>query len=285
VADGPKSPQQQPIEHIEALEDEGQEDLLNRLNTTVPHSARIWNYLLGGKDNFQVDRQAGDMVSQVFPGMVTMTRQSRQMLVRVVRYLADEAGIRQYLDVGTGLPTANNTHEVAQQSAKESRIVYVDNDPMVLIHARALLTSTPDGACDYLDADVRDPETILREAARTLDFSQPTALMLMGILGLVEDYDQARSVVRELLDALPSGSYLALYDGADTDPAYVEAIARNNARGVAAPYTPRSPEQISGYFDGLEIVAPGVVTVSQWRPDAQTGPVEVACFGGVGRKP
>jgi S-adenosyl methyltransferase len=285
VADGPESPQHQPIEHIEALEDEGQEDLLNRLNTSVPHSARIWNYLLGGKDNFQVDRQAGDMVSQVFPGMVTMTRQSRQMLVRVVRYLAAEAGIRQYLDVGTGLPTANNTHEVAQQSAKESRIVYVDNDPMVLIHARALLTSTPEGACDYLDADVRDPETILHEAARTLDFSRPTALMLMGILGLVEDYDQARSVVRELLAALPSGSYLALYDGADTDPAYVDAIARNNARGVAAPYTPRSPEQISGYFDGLDIMPPGVVTVSRWRPDAETGATEVACFGGVGRKP
>jgi S-adenosyl methyltransferase len=136
-----------------------------------------------------------------------------------------------------------------------------------------------------INADVRDPETILREAARTLDFSRPTALMLMGILGLVEDYDEARSVVRELLDALPSGSYLALYDGADTDPAYVDAIARNNARGVAAPYTPRSPDLISGYFDGLEIVPPGVVTVSQWRPDAQTGPTEVACFGGVGRKP
>jgi plasmid stabilization system protein ParE len=285
VADGPEGLQQQPIEHIEALEDEGQEDLLNRLNTSVPHSARIWNYLLGGKDNFQVDRQAGDMVSQVFPGMVTMTRQSRQMLVRVVRYLADDAGLRQYLDIGTGLPTANNTHEVAQQAAPESRIVYVDNDPMVLIHARALLTSTPDGACDYLDADVRDPQTILREASRALDFSQPTALMLMGILGLVEDYDQARSVVRQLMDALPSGSYLALYDGADTDPAYVEAIARNNARGVAAPYTPRSREQISGYFDGLEMVPPGVVTVSQWRLHGQADPVEVACIGGVGRKP
>jgi hypothetical protein len=283
VADGPVSPQQ-PLEHFEELADEGQQELLNRLNTSVPHSARIWNYLLGGKDNFQADRQAGDMVSQVFPGMVTMTRESRQMLVRVVRYLAGEAGIRQFLDIGTGLPTASNTHEVAQQAAADSRIVYVDNDPMVLIHARALLTSTPDGVCDYLDADVRDPETILREAARTLDFGRPTALMLMGILGLVEDYDQARSVVRELLGALPSGSYLALYDGADTDPAYVDAIARNNARGVAAPYTPRSPEQIRGYFDGLEIAAPGVVTVSQWRPDGQSEPVPVACFGGVGRK-
>jgi plasmid stabilization system protein ParE len=283
VAEGAASPQS-PLDHFEALEDEGQGELLGRLNTNVPHSARIWNYLLGGKDNFQADRQAGDLVSQVFPGMVTMTRQSRHMLVRVVHYLAGEAGIRQFLDIGTGLPTANNTHEVAQQAAPESRIVYVDNDPMVLIHARALLTSTAEGACDYLDADVRDPGTILREAARTLDFGQPVALMLMGILGLVEDYDQARSVVRELVGALPSGSYLALYDGADTDPAYVEAIARNNARGVATPYTPRSPEQIRGYFDGLEIVPPGVVTVSRWRPDGQAEPEQVACFGGVGRK-
>jgi hypothetical protein len=280
VADVTASPQQP--EHDQAPT-EGQEELLTRLDTGVPHSARIWNYLLGGKDNFQADREAGNLVSEVFPGMVTMTRQSRQMLVRVVQYLAGEAGIRQFLDVGTGLPTANNTHEVAQQAAGESRIVYVDNDPMVLVHARVLLTSTPEGACDYLDADVRDPDSILRRAAKTLDFTQPTALMLMGILGLVADYDQARSIVSRLMAALPAGSYLAVYDGADTDPDYVEAIRRFNQSG-AVPYTPRSPEQIGGYFDGLEILPPGVVAVSRWRP-AWDDSAEVACVGGVGRKP
>lgn len=261
------------------------DDLAARLNTSVPHSARIWNYLLGGKDNYEADRAAGNMVSEVFPGMVTMTRQSRQMLIRVVNYLAGEAGIRQFIDIGTGLPTAGNTHEVAQQAAPESRIVYVDNDPMVLVHAQALLTSAPEGACAYIDADVRDPEAILREAARTLDLARPTALMLMGILGLVEDYDQARSIVARLTEALPPGSYLALYDGADTDPAYVEAIRRFNDGSAAVPYTPRSPGQISGYFAGLEILPPGVVTVTRWRPPGGSAVPEVACVGGVGLKP
>jgi hypothetical protein len=282
VADVPASPQQ-PTERGQAVGKGGaQDDLLSRLNTSVPHSARIWNYLLGGKDNYQADRAAGDMVSQVFPGMVTMTRQSRQMLIRVVQYLAGEAGIRQFLDIGTGLPTANNTHEVAQQAARGARIVYVDNDPMVLAHARVLLTSTPEGACDYIDADVRDPEAILRHAAKTLDFTRPTALMLMGVLGLVADYDQARSIVSRLMAALPPGSYLAVYDGADTDPAYVEAIRRFNEGSAAVPYTPRSPEQISRYFEGLEILPPGVVTVSRWRPTGDSAP-DVACVGGVGR--
>jgi hypothetical protein len=264
--------------------DEARDDLSRTLNTSVPHSARIWNYLLGGKDNYQADREAGNMVAQVFPGMVTLTRQSRLMLVRVVEYLAGEAGIRQFLDIGTGLPTASNTHQVAQQVARESRIVYVDNDPMVLVHARALLTSTPEGACAYIDADVRDPEAIVPQAARTLDFTRPTALMLMGILGLVSDYDQARSIVSQLMAVLPSGSYLAVYDGADTDPAYVQAIAGYNANSAAVPYTPRSPEQIGHYLDGLEIVPPGVVTVSQWRHPEGDNPPDVACVGGVGRK-
>ena len=284
MADDPASPPQAPERDQELADDEAQDDLRQGLNTSVPHSARIWNYLLGGKDNFQVDRQAGDMVSQVFPGMVTMTRQSRLMLVRVVEYLAGEAGIRQFLDIGTGLPAASNTHQVAQQAAKESRIVYVDNDPLVLLHAKVLLASTPEGACDYIEADVRDPEAILREAARTLDFTRPIALMLMGILGLVADYDQARSVVSRLMAALPPGSYLAVNDGADTDPAYLEAIRRFNEGSGAVPYTPRSPEQIGRYFDGLEILPPGVVAVSRWRPSWQSDLPEVACVGGVGRK-
>ena len=256
------------------------------IDTTVPHSARVWNYMLGGKDNYPVDRQAGDMVRQVFPGMVDIARQSRYMLTRVVRYLAGEAGIRQFLDIGTGLPTVDNTHEIAQQMAPESHIVYVDNDPLVLVHAQALLTSTPEGATDYIQADVRDPEFILREAARTLDFDRPTALMLMGIMGLVADYDETRSIVRRLLAALPSGSYLALYDGTDTDPAYVRALSGYNGGG-AVPYTPRSPERIERFFDGLELLEPGVVSVPLWRPEPNPWgtPSEVACWGGVARKP
>lgn len=176
-----------------------------------------------------------------------------------------------------------SSRDDAQHRSSGSRIVYVDNDPMVLLYARTLLTSTPEGACDYIDADVRDPEAILLEAARTLDFTRPTALMLMGILGLVAGYDQARSIVSRLMAALPPGSYLAVYDGADTDPAYVEAIRRFNDSG-AVPYTPRSPEQISRYLDGLEILPPGVVTVSRWRP-SWADSLEVACVGGVRRKP
>ncbi|HEY7488663.1 MAG TPA: SAM-dependent methyltransferase [Streptosporangiaceae bacterium] len=262
-------------------------DVMAPVDTSVPHSARIWNYLLGGKDNYPVDRLAGDKVMEVFPGMADVARQSRYMLVRVIHYLAGDSGIRQFLDIGTGLPTADNTHEVAQRLAPESRIVYVDNDPLVLVHAQVLLASSPEGACDYIEANVRDPERILAEAARTLDFNRPVALMLMGILGLVGDYDEARSIVRRLLAALPSGSYLALYDGADIDPAYVEALRGFNERSGAVPYTARSTEQIAGYFAGLELIEPGIVSVSRWRlePGAGAAPPIVAGVGGVGRKP
>ncbi|MCT9934664.1 SAM-dependent methyltransferase [Planotetraspora sp. A-T 1434] len=257
------------------------------IDSTVPHSARVWNYMLGGKDNYLVDRQAGERIRDIFPGMVDIARQSRYMLARAVRYLAGEAKVRQFLDIGTGLPTVDNTHEVAQRVAPQSRIVYVDNDPLVLVHAQALLTSTPEGATDYIEADVRNPDIILRAAAKTLDLGRPTALMLMGILGLVADHDEARSIVNRLMAALPSGSYLALYDGADTDPAYVEAIGRYNAGSGATPYTPRSPEQIARYFDGLELLDPGVVSVSRWRPEPSPwgDPPLVACAGGVARKP
>jgi hypothetical protein len=257
------------------------------IDTTVPHSARVWNCLLGGKDHYSVDREAADKIGEFFPGMVDIARHSRHMLVRVVRYLAGEAGIRQFLDIGTGLPTVDNTHEVAQRVAPESRIVYVDNDPLVLVHAQALLTSSAEGATDYLQADVHDPEVILEKASRTLDFSRPVGLMLMGILGLVDDYDEARSIVNRLVDALPSGSYLALYDGADTDPAYVAAIGGYNQGSGAIPYTPRSPEQIGGFFEGLELLEPGIVSVSRWRPEPSPWDddlPEVACAGGLARK-
>jgi|SRR5437868_1741906 len=257
-----------------------------RIDTTVPHSARVWNFLLGGKDNYPVDRQAGEKVFQTFPGMVDMARHSRHMLIRVVRYLAGEAGIRQFLDIGTGLPTMDNIHEVAQRVAPDARVVYVDNDPLVLVHARALLTSSPEGATEYIEADVRDPDIILAQAAKTLDLTRPVALMLMGILGLVDDYDHARSLVERLMAPLAPGSYLAVYDGADTDPAYVAAIGAYNSGSGAVSYTPRSPEQIARYLDGLEVVEPGVVPVTQWRPEPSPwGEVpEVACVGGVARK-
>ncbi|GAA0425024.1 hypothetical protein Acor_36700 [Acrocarpospora corrugata] len=256
-----------------------------KIDSTVPHSARVWNYMLGGKDNYPVDRAAGDRVREVFPGMVDIARQSRYMLTRVVRYLTEDAGIRQFLDIGTGLPTVDNTHEVAQRAAPESRIVYVDNDPLVLVHAEALLTSAPEGATDYIQADVRDPEYILEQAAKTLDFGKPAALMLMGIMGLVADYEETRSIVARLLAELPPGSYLALYDGTDTDPAYVQALRGYNGNG-AVPYTPRNPELIVRLFDGLELLEPGVVSVARWRPDPNPWgtPPEVACWGGLARK-
>ena len=163
------------------------------LDTTSPHSARVWNYFLGGKDNFEADRKMGDQIKAYFPDIVVVAQESRRFLARAVSYLAGEVGIRQFLDIGTGLPTADNTHQVVQRIAPESRIVYVDNDPLVLVHARALLTSSPEGVTDYLDADVREPETILTGAKRTLDFNQPVAVMLLGILGNIVDYDEARS--------------------------------------------------------------------------------------------
>jgi O-methyltransferase involved in polyketide biosynthesis len=207
----------------------------------------------------------------------------------VPSYLAGEVGIRQFLDIGTGLPTADNTHEVAQRVAPQSRIVYVDNDPLVLVHARALLTSSPEGATDYIDADVHDPDTILAEASRTLDFSQPVALMMLGILGHVTDYDEARSIVNRLVAALPSGSHLVLNDGTNV----IRREARDEATQVTiqagTPYIPRTPEQIAGFFDGLELVELGVVSTTRWqRPGAGVAadvPDEVDVFCGVARKP
>ncbi len=256
------------------------------IDTAVPHSARIWNYWLGGKDNYEVDRIAGDRFRAVFPGIVDGARGARYFLARAVRHLAGEAGIRQFLDIGTGLPNADNTHEIAQRVAPDSRIVYVDNDPLVLAHARALLTSAPEGVADYVDADLFEPETIVRAAAGTLDFDRPVALMLMGILGHVEDFERAKSIVRSLLDALPPGSYLVQYDSTDTSEEYVAAIRGYN-EGGSVPYILRSPEQIREFFDGLDLLEPGVVSCSRWRPDALAFglPAEVHQYGGVALKP
>ena len=258
------------------------------IDTTVPHSARIWNYWLGGKDNFAVDRAAGDAWAATFPGVRDIARASRNFLTRSIHYLAADAGIRQFLDIGTGLPTADNTHQVAQRVAPEARIVYVDNDPLVLAHARALLTSTPEGATAYIHADLRDPEKILAEAADTLDFSKPIALILSGVLGHVVDIGEARSIVRGLMDALPSGSYLSLNDGTSVvGGEQLEQATQDYNESGALPYIQRTPEEIASFFDGLELVPPGMVSCPRWRPDPAPADslAEVDAFGGVGRKP
>jgi S-adenosyl methyltransferase len=255
------------------------------LDTTIPHSARVWNYWLGGKDNFAADRATGDQVLRIYPEIVEVARVSRAFLARAVRYLAGEVGIDQFLDIGTGLPTADNTHEVAQRVNPSARIVYVDNDPMVLAHARSLLTSSEEGATDYLDADLRDPDRILRGAASTLDLHRPVALMLLGIVGYIADYDEARGIIKRLLDAVPSGSYLVVNDG--TTATAADVSANRTAQQAGLQYHLRSREQFAGFFDGLELVEPGAVSTPRWRPDSGTmeEQPELAVFCGVARKP
>jgi O-methyltransferase involved in polyketide biosynthesis len=256
------------------------------IDTSVPHSARIWNYWVGGKDNYPIDREVGARIAEMVPDVYEVARQSRAFLGRAVRFLAGEAGIRQFLDVGTGLPTHENTHEVAQRIAPESRIVYVDNDPLVLVHAQALLTSSPEGVTDYIQADVREPDAILNAAAEILDFDRPIALMLLGVMGNVVDDDEAYTIVKRLLNALPPGSYMAFNDSCDAvhGEERAQALQHWNEQG-GSPYTIRSPEQITRFFDGLEILEPGVVSTSRWRPDTDPLPTEVGAYCGIGRKP
>lgn len=261
--------------------------LASMIQFDVPHAARIWNYWMGGKDNYEADRAAGDAVAEVYPDIVTMATQSRQFLIRAVRFLAGEAGIHQFLDIGTGLPTMENTHEVAQRVAPQSRIVYVDNDPLVLVHARALLVNTtPEGVTTYVDADVHDPDLIISDARNVLNFSQPVAVMFMGVLGYVVDFDQMRSIAAQMMAAVPSGSYLVLWDGTRTGDAIVEG-GEKLAESGAIPYNLRSLEQIRQCFEGLEMVDPGLVPITQWRPDTtQVGKVEpIDAYGAVARKP
>jgi O-methyltransferase involved in polyketide biosynthesis len=259
------------------------------LDPSVSHSARIWNYWLGGKDNYAVDRAAGDGVAEMLPIIVVQARADRAFLGRAIRYLAGEAGIRQFLDIGTGLPTADNTHEVAQRVAPESRIVYVDNDPLVLVHARALLTSTQEGKTDYTEADLRDPDTILAQAARTLDLAKPTALLLLGVLHHIPHTAEAYSIVRQLTGALAPGSFLAINHStsAISGAAMEDAVRHWNQVGTPT-MTLRTPEQVSAFFAGLELLPPGVVSCSRWRPEVGPGgelPPEVDEFCGVARVP
>ncbi|GAA2736768.1 SAM-dependent methyltransferase [Streptomyces nogalater] len=258
-----------------------------RINTDQPHTARIWNYWLGGKDHYEVDREAGDRIRQLHPGIGEYARADRLFLGRAVRHLAGEVGIRQFLDIGTGLPTADNTHEVAQRIAPESRIVYVDNDPLVLAHARALLTSTPEGRTDYLDQDLRNVDAIVEHAAKTLDFSEPVALILLGVVIFIGDDEDPYGLVRQLTDRLPTGSHLVLSHTITSPsmPDVDEAVRFWNEHGTPK-LTQRTPADVARFFDGLQLLEPGVVSCSRWRPEPAAGPepAEVAMFGGVARK-
>ncbi|MBO0876408.1 MAG: SAM-dependent methyltransferase [Pseudonocardia sp.] len=263
-------------------------EFAEKVKFDVPHSARIWNYWQGGKDNYEVDRRVGDAVAEAFPDIVRQAQQARMLLIRVVRYLAGEAGIRQFLDIGTGLPSMQNTHEVAQAVAPEAKVVYVDNDPLVLTHARALLTNTTfEGVTAYIDANLDDPELIIADAHNVLNFREPIAVIFFGILGHIAEFDRARSIVARIMDAVPSGSYLAIEDSTDTGEGVREA-ARLYAEGGTIPYHLRSPDQLAQCFTGLELVDPGLVQVTQWRPNRAdiAGTVEpIDMYGGVARKP
>jgi hypothetical protein len=256
------------------------------LDTGVANPARIYDYWLGGKDNFAADREAAEQVIAVFPGIIPGVMANRAFLGRAVRYLAGEAGVRQFLDIGTGIPAKDNVHEVAQAVAPESRIVYVDNDPIVLAHARALLTSTPEGATTYIEADLRDVDKILRDATATLNFDQPIAITLLMILMLVENpYD----IVARLMDAVPSGSYLVIsHPAKDVDTGQIsEAYERLNERMGDTQGTLRTHAEVAAFFDGLEMVPPGLVQLHRWRPDSPDADLsyEVPAYCGIGRKP
>jgi O-methyltransferase involved in polyketide biosynthesis len=259
-----------------------------QIDTTVPHSARIWNYWLGGKDNYEVDRVAGGQFLEAFPDIAIIARATREFMGRAIRYLATEEGIRQFLDVGTGLPTFNSTHEIAQQVAPESRIVYVDNDPVVLLHATTLLRSSPEGVTDYLDADMREPGKIVAAAGRTLDLTRPVAVLFMGVLGHITDDAEAATIVSTIMDAVPSGSYLVLNDGTTVVHAeQAQAAQEQYNESGAEPYALRGPGQIARFFDGLDLVPPGLVSTPRWRPEESAFglPAEVDALGGVARKP
>ncbi|MFG3256919.1 SAM-dependent methyltransferase [Streptomyces sp. NPDC048172] len=257
------------------------------IDSSVPHSARIWNHWLGGRDNYAVDRVVGDEIAAANPGIVDIARVQRAFLCRAVRCLAEEHGVRQFLDVGTGLPTVDNTHEVAQRVVPSARIVYVDHDPLVLTHARALLTSTPEGVTQYLDADLREPETILEGAAGTLDLAEPVALILLGITAHITD-DSAYDLVARLLDPLAPGSFLVLCDDTEVvDPAAMSEMIRQWNDAGDNPRVNRSPAELARFFDGLEMLPPGLVSVSRWRPEPSPfgEPPLIDDFGAVARKP
>ena len=257
-------------------------------DTTVAHPARVYNYWLGGKDNFEADREVGEQTKAAYPDIVSGVRAQRAFLASAVRYLVTQRGVRQFLDIGTGLPVAENTHEVAQSLAPESRVVYVDNDPMVLAHARALLTSEPEGACAYLDADIRDTANVLRAASGLLEFGQPIAVMLIGILHLIPDADDPAGIVGRLVGALPPGSWLAVaHPASDVARDKVATMTDRYNQRVTTAATLRTHAEISAFFAGTEVLPPGVVQYHQWHPGepARDAEGEVAAYCGLGRKP
>jgi DNA-binding HxlR family transcriptional regulator len=261
------------------------------VDTTVAHPARRYNYWLGGKDNFAADRESGDELEALFPSVRLMALENRATLKRVVRFLTAEAGVRQFLDIGTGLPTADNTHEIAQAVAPESRILYVDNDPLVLVTARALLTSSDEGLTNYLEADLRDPDTILNSPllAATLDLSQPVALMLVAVLHFIHGRGAVQPIVKRLMNALPPGSYLvATHATQDFTEPEMAAGYRELLDGGRIDAWPRGREEFTALFNDLELVEPGIVPTSEWRPPPRTpipNPSDIGLWAGVGRKP
>jgi len=256
-------------------------------DTSVPHVARVYDYWLGGKDNFAADREMGERTLAAYPNLVFSVRANRAFLARTVRFLAAEAGIRQFLDIGTGIPTANNTHEVAQRVAPECRIVYVDNDPVVLSHAKALLKSSPEGACAYIDADLRDPGTILAGAAKTLDFSQPIAVMLIAVMHFVGDDAQASAIMNQLTGACVPASYVALSHAAsDIDAEQMAEMIRRLNETTAEKTTLRDRAGVTRLFAGLDLVEPGVIRAAEWRPDSDFEAASpAALWAGVACKP
>ncbi|WP_149552099.1 SAM-dependent methyltransferase [Streptomyces marokkonensis] len=258
-----------------------------RLDTGVAHNARVWNHWIGGKDNYEVDQRVGDHVASIIPVIRDIARADRDFLGRAVTYLTRERGVRQFLDIGTGLPTADNTHEIAQRIAPDARIVYVDNDPIVLAHARTLLTGSREGATDYIDADVHDPDAIVARAAETLDTTRPVAVMMLGILNFVLDTGQARDIVRRIMTAVPSGSFLVLTHPT-SDPEVggemqVPAMEFWN-ENATPPITARGAADITAFFEGLELVEPGLVSCTRWRAPSDSD-VLVPQYGAVAVKP
>ena len=261
--------------------------VVRAIDPSVAHIARIQDYWLGGKDHFEADRIAGDEAIAQLPDMVSSVRNTRAFLGRTVRFLAGERGIRQFLDIGTGIPTAANTHEVAQRVAPSSRIVYVDNDPMVLAHARALMTSSSEGRCSYIDADIREPDKILNSAAEVLDFSEPVGVVLMAVLQFVPDEDDPYGLVRRIMAAVPAGSYLVIsHPAADIQAAAMAGMATRLNQLMAQRVKPRTKAEVTAFFDGLNLVEPGVIRCPEWRPDRpEDAAGKSTMWGGVAEKP
>jgi S-adenosyl methyltransferase len=259
-----------------------------QFNPSVPSPARIWNYWVGGKDNFDADRAAADAVREVVPYVAVVARMTRQFLIRTVTMLASDYGVRQFIDIGSGLPTAYNTHEVAQAAAPRARIVYVDNDPQVIVHARSLLSSTAEGSVDYLQADLRDTRTILSQAARTLDLSRPVAVLLLQVLHFIPDSDDPYAIVRRLMEPLVPGSYLVLVHGASDIQSEVSSQTSERYNTMSpAQITLRGRHEAARFFDGLEPIGPGLVAGTEWLTGKESGHEDKISFGynGIARKP